>query len=89
MEVVLFAGFFIHIIQGLAVEFQNRSKRKIGYEVDLGNRGSKWYSRSMGLLGTILLLFLLPSLVAFLDPIKIYTYWHRRANTIIKWIYRA
>ena len=59
MEVVLFAGFFIHIIQGLVVEFENRSKRKIGYEVNLGNRGSKWYSRSMGLLGTILLIFLL------------------------------
>ena len=54
MEIVLFLGFFIHIIQGFALEFQNRSKRKIGYEVSLGNRGSKWYSRSMGLLGTIL-----------------------------------
>ena len=59
MEYVLFAGFFIHIIQGLAVTFQNQAKRKIGYEINLGNRGSKWYSRSMGLLGTILLLFLL------------------------------
>ena len=59
MEIVLFAGFFIHIIQGLAVTFQNQAKRKIGYEINLGNRGSKWYSRSMGLLGTILLLFLL------------------------------
>jgi succinate dehydrogenase / fumarate reductase cytochrome b subunit len=59
MEYVLFIGFFIHIIQGLVVEFQNRTKRKIGYEVDLGNRGSKWYSRSMGLLGSILLIFLI------------------------------
>ena len=59
MEYVLFIGFFIHIIQGLVVEFQNRAKRKIGYEVNLGNRGSKWYSRSMGLLGTILLIFLI------------------------------
>ena len=59
MEVVLFAGFFVHIIQGLALEFQNRSKRKLGYQVQMGNKGSKWYSRSMGLLGTILLLFLL------------------------------
>jgi len=59
MEIVLFAGFFIHIIQGLIVTFQNQAKRKIGYEINLGNRGSKWYSRSMGLLGTILLLFLL------------------------------
>jgi succinate dehydrogenase / fumarate reductase cytochrome b subunit len=59
MEIVLFIGFFVHIIQGLVLEFENRSKRKIGYKVQMGNRGSKWYSRSMGLLGTILLIFLL------------------------------
>ncbi|HQU56345.1 MAG TPA: succinate dehydrogenase, partial [Chitinophagaceae bacterium] len=39
------------------LEFQNRSKRKKGYAVPIRNKGSKWYSRSMGLLGTILLLF--------------------------------
>lgn len=59
LEVGLFIGFFIHIIQGLVLEFQNRSKRGIAYQVQLGNKGSKWYSRSMGLLGTILLLFLI------------------------------
>jgi succinate dehydrogenase / fumarate reductase, cytochrome b subunit len=57
MEVGLFIGIFIHIIQGYALEFSNRSKRGVGYNVNLGNKGSKWYSRSMGLLGTILLLF--------------------------------
>jgi succinate dehydrogenase / fumarate reductase cytochrome b subunit len=59
MEVVLFLGFFVHIIQGFVLEFQNRSRRAKGYAVDLGNRGSKWYSRSMGLLGTLLFLFLI------------------------------
>jgi succinate dehydrogenase / fumarate reductase, cytochrome b subunit len=59
MEIVLFAGFIIHSIQGLVLEFQNRSKRKLGYQVPLGGRGSTWYSRSMGLLGTILLIFLI------------------------------
>lgn len=57
MEVGLFLGILIHIIQGYVLEFSNRSKRKKGYKVDMGNRGSKWYSRGMGLLGTILLLF--------------------------------
>ncbi|HEY6506114.1 MAG TPA: succinate dehydrogenase cytochrome b subunit [Chitinophagaceae bacterium] len=57
MEVGLFIGIFLHIIQGYILEFSNRSKRKVGYNVNLGNKGSKWYSRSMGLLGTILLLF--------------------------------
>ncbi|HVT83783.1 MAG TPA: succinate dehydrogenase cytochrome b subunit [Chitinophagaceae bacterium] len=59
IEVGLFVGFFIHIIQGLVLEFQNRSKRGTAYQVKLGNRGSKWYSRSMGLLGTIILFFLI------------------------------
>ncbi len=59
MEIGLFVGFFIHIIQGLALTFQNRSKRAIGYSVQMGNKGSKWYSRSMGLLGTIILIFLI------------------------------
>jgi succinate dehydrogenase / fumarate reductase cytochrome b subunit len=58
MEVVLFIGLIAHIIQGWVVELQNRSKRKQGYAITLGNRGSKWYSRSMGLLGTLLFLFL-------------------------------
>jgi succinate dehydrogenase / fumarate reductase, cytochrome b subunit len=57
MEIGLFLGIFLHIIQGYMLEYQNRSKRKIGYNVNLGNKGSKWYSRSMGLLGTILLIF--------------------------------
>jgi succinate dehydrogenase / fumarate reductase cytochrome b subunit len=57
MEVGLFIGIFLHIIQGYILTAGNQSKRKIGYEVPMGNKGSKWYSRSMGLLGTILLLF--------------------------------
>ena len=56
-EVGLFLGIFLHIIQGYMLEFSNRSKRGVGYNVKMGNKGSKWYSRSMGLLGTILLLF--------------------------------
>lgn len=59
LEVGLFIGFFIHIIQGFVLEYQNRRKRNTTYAVSLGNKGSKWYRRSMGLLGTILFLFLL------------------------------
>ena len=68
VEVGLFAGLLLHIIQGLVLEIQNRSKRKIGYAVTLGNRGSKWYSRSMGLLGTLLLFFLVIHLSHFWVP---------------------
>ena len=59
LETFLFLGIFLHIIQGLVLTFQNQSKRGTGYAISYGNRGSKWYSRSMGLLGTIILIFLI------------------------------
>lgn len=72
LEVGLFAGFFLHIIQGLVLEYDNRKKRgSNAYAVNLGNKGSKWYSRSMGLLGTILLLFLLIHWWHFWVPARI------------------
>ncbi len=59
LEVGLFIGFIIHIVQGYVLETRNLTRRGKGYKINLGNRGSKWYSRTMGLLGTLLLLFLI------------------------------
>jgi succinate dehydrogenase / fumarate reductase, cytochrome b subunit len=71
MEIVLFAGILLHVFQGYALEAKNRSTRKQGYQVNLGERGSKWYSRSMGLLGTLLLLFLVLHIKHFWVPSRI------------------
>jgi len=68
LEVGLFAGLLLHIIQGLMLELSNRSKRNVGYAIDYGNKGSKWYSRSMGLLGTLILLFMVLHLSHFWFP---------------------
>lgn len=68
IEIGLIAGFLIHIAQGLMLVFQNRNKRKKGYAVAMGNKGSKWYSRSMGLLGTLILFFLIIHLSHFWVP---------------------
>ncbi len=76
MEIGLFVGFIIHIVQGFVLEAQNRSKRKIGYQVGLGNRGSRWYSRSMGLLGTLILLFLILHLYHFWTPSRLGGYFN-------------
>ncbi len=65
MEIGLFAGFLLHIIQGLLLWKQNRAARKIRYaKNDLPSK-IKWYSWSMGLLGTFLLLFLVMHLYQF------------------------
>lgn len=71
MEFGLFAGLLLHIIQGYAVEIKNRSKRGSGYQVSLGNRGSKWYSRSMAILGTLILLFLIVHVAHFWVPSRL------------------
>lgn len=71
LEIGLFAFFLLHIIQGFAVEIQNRSRRRVGYAKTMGNKGSKWYSRSMGLLGTLLLLFLIMHVSHFWVPSRI------------------
>ncbi len=59
MEVVLFFGIILHIIQALFLTLQNSKARPISYAKTNGNANSKWYSRSMGLLGTLLLIFLI------------------------------
>ena len=71
MEIGLFAGIILHIVQGLILEMQNRKRRSIGYQVPLGNRGSKWYSRSMGLLGTLIMLFLIMHIYHFWTPSRL------------------
>lgn len=68
LEIGLFLGLIIHIVQGLALEFQNRAKRNRGYSRSMGNKGSTWYSRSMGLLGTLILLFLVMHVIHFWIP---------------------
>lgn len=65
LEYGLFVGLLLHVYQGYLLTVQNKAKRKVGYTVNLGNRGSKWYSRSMGLLGTLILLFLVIHLAHF------------------------
>lgn len=57
-EIGLVVGFILHIAQGLMLWSQNRKKRNTRYAVHKTNETSKWYSRSMGLLGTLVLLFL-------------------------------
>ena len=71
IEIGLFIGFIIHIVQGYILEVQNRSRRGTGYKVKMGSRGSTWYSKSMGLLGTLLLFFLIMHISHFWVPSRV------------------
>jgi len=68
LEIGLFLFFILHIVQGYVLEAKNLGKRSIGYEVKMGSTGSKWYKKSMGLLGTLIFLFLIVHLADFWVP---------------------
>lgn len=68
LEIGLVVGFLAHIIQGLLLVKENRTARPVRYKVETPPANSTWYSRSMGLLGTILLLFLIMHAAHFWIP---------------------
>lgn len=70
IEIGLFAGLLAHIFQALILTMQNNKARPVKYAVPAGNVSSKWYSRSMGILGSLLLIFLVVHLSNFWVPTK-------------------
>jgi succinate dehydrogenase / fumarate reductase cytochrome b subunit len=74
LELGLFAGLILHIIQGLMLWKQNRQARPVGYLMNKAEKNSTWYSRSMGILGTLLLLFLIMHLAHFFVGTKVALY---------------
>lgn len=65
MEIVLFVGIILHIVQALVLTLKNQKARPVKYAVNDGKANSKWYSRSMGILGSLLLMFLVIHLSHF------------------------
>lgn len=64
-ELVLFAGLILHMVQALILTLENRKARPVAYAQINGAANASWYSRSMGLLGTLLLIFLIIHLAHF------------------------
>lgn len=75
LEIVLIIGFGIHIIQGLKLWRENRKARPIAYAYRKNNTPDvKWYSKSMTLLGTLILLFLVIHTQNFWIPNRIHQF---------------
>jgi succinate dehydrogenase / fumarate reductase, cytochrome b subunit len=74
LELGLFVGLIAHIIQGLLLWKQNNAARPVKYAVNAAGTNSKWYSRSMGLLGTLLLFFLILHISKFFVDTKVALY---------------
>jgi succinate dehydrogenase / fumarate reductase cytochrome b subunit len=81
VEIGLFAGLILHIVQALVLTLENKKARPVAYQVVNGSANSSWSSRSMGLLGSLLLLFLVVHLANFWLPTKVAVFSHTEHNT--------
>jgi succinate dehydrogenase / fumarate reductase cytochrome b subunit len=70
LEIGLVIGFLLHIIDGFGLMAKNRGARPVRYaKVEQPNNIKiTWYSRSMGLLGTLILIFLVIHTAHFWIP---------------------
>lgn len=55
---LLYASILFHAFKGLHLVYKNRMARPVAYAVVNGKANSHWTSRSMGVLGTIILVFI-------------------------------
>jgi succinate dehydrogenase / fumarate reductase cytochrome b subunit len=68
IEYILFAGFLIHIIDALYLTYANRKARPVNYAMNHSAQNSSWFSRNMGLTGTVIFVFLVLHLRTFFIP---------------------
>lgn len=65
MEIVLLLGFVIHIALAVKLTKTNSDARPVKYAVNNPEKNSSFYSRNMGITGSIILLFLIIHLQSF------------------------
>lgn len=74
LEIVLILSFLVHIYQGIHLWKKNRAARPQRYVYKKSNRQAPWYSRSMTLLGTLILLFLVVHTSNFWIPNRVHQF---------------
>ncbi len=65
VEYLLFAGIILHALDGFMLTMANRRARPVRYEVNRQSQNSTWFSRNMGLTGSIVFVFLVIHLREF------------------------
>ncbi len=56
---ILYFSFLIHIFNSIVITYENYKSSGISYKKDTRGINSSWFSRNMGILGVIILLFLI------------------------------
>ena len=72
MEIVLFAGFLLHLVTGTTTWLKNRGARPEKYVRNDASANSTWMSRTMFLTGSIVFIFLVIHLRTFWVPARFF-----------------
>ncbi len=67
---VLYASIVIHVVDALLITLQNRKSKGEKYQIT-DNSTSTWYSRNMGVLGSVIGIFIVLHMAHFWLPYKI------------------
>jgi succinate dehydrogenase / fumarate reductase cytochrome b subunit len=62
---ILYAGILLHVFYSLYLSIKNKQARPVGYNMAKPSYNSSWKSRNMGILGTIVLIFLVIHMRSF------------------------
>ncbi|MDX5477524.1 succinate dehydrogenase cytochrome b subunit [Fontibacter flavus] len=65
LSYVTYISVLVHVVYAIFLSRRNKSARPVGYAVSKAATNSSWNSRNMGILGTIILIFLVIHLQGF------------------------
>ena len=68
---VLYVSIILHAVVALLITLHNRKAKPKKYIMDNSQQNSTWYSRNMGILGTLILIFIIIHLANFWARIKL------------------
>ena len=67
---VTYISIIVHVIYSIILSQYNRKARPVGYAVSQGSVSSLWSSRNMGILGTLIFIFLVVHMKSFWYEMK-------------------
>lgn len=74
---LLYLTIILHAVSGFRLTMQNKAARKTGYGATKDPRSSSWASKNMGILGTVLLLFIVTHMANF---------WYQYKFGAVPWV---
>jgi succinate dehydrogenase / fumarate reductase cytochrome b subunit len=68
---LLYVSIILHAVMALLITIHNRKAKPSKYVVDNSQKNSTWYSKNMGILGSLILIFIIIHLANFWARIKL------------------